>query len=143
MATLFAGSETLVRNGAQVFITVVTRSLPNAPTRTRSDASGGRSGGPHPGSCTSGNAKGTPARRASSAGQEACWPAAKMPADWTPMLLLVPRATNRANFSAIVGAVVRLAEVASRAGEEGAIGSEHAANASDAPRMAREGIRLM
>jgi hypothetical protein len=59
------------------------------------------------------------------------------------MLLLVPRATNRANISAIVGAVVRFAEVASRADDVGATGSEHAANGSDAPSMASDAIRLM
>jgi hypothetical protein len=59
------------------------------------------------------------------------------------MLLLVPSATNRANISAIVGRLVRLAEVASREGDGGATGSEHAATASDAPRNASDAIRLI
>ena len=141
MATLFAGNVTPVRSGEHVFITVVTRLLPKAPTRTRSDASGGRSGGPQPGSCTSGNENGTPARRPTSAGQAACCPDAKMPADCTPMLLLVPSATNRANTCGIVRGVVTLADP--RAVEGGATGSAHATNANDVPRTAREAILLM
>src|SRR3954469_12909115 len=140
MATLFAGSAMPVRSGAQVFITVVTRLLPNAPTRARSDASGGRRGGPHPGSCTSGNEKGTPARRAPSAGQAACCPAAKMPADCTPMLLLVPSATNRANTCGSVRGVVTPSDSEVDRGEEG---SAHAATASDVPRTTRETNLLM
>src|SRR5690349_3543581 len=136
IATLFAGSVRPERNGAQVFITVVTRSLPNPPTRARSDASGGTSGGPHPGSCTSGNENGMPARRATSAGQAACWPAAKIPADCTPMLLLVPSATNRANTCGIVSGVVALGDPGAAA--RGATGSAHAANANDVPRTTRE-----
>src|SRR5690349_151109 len=141
MATLFAGSAMPVRSGAHVFITVVTRLLPNAPTRARSDASGGRSGGPHPGSCTSGSENGTPARRATSAGHAACCPAAKMPAACTPILLLVPRATNRANTCGIVRGVMTLADPG--AAERGATGSAHAANASDVPRTMTETVLLM
>jgi len=60
------------------------------------------------------------------------------------MLLLVPRATNRANTSDIVGGLlVRLVAVASRVGDGGASGSEHAATASDAPRTATDAIRLI
>jgi hypothetical protein len=57
------------------------------------------------------------------------------------MLLLVPRATNRANTCGIVRGVVTLADP--RAIEGGATGSAHATNANDVPRTTREGILLM
>ena len=50
----------------------------------------------------SGRANCALAREASCAGQAAFCPAEKIPADWTPMLLLVPSATYRANVFAAV-----------------------------------------
>src|SRR6185436_9364457 len=125
MATLFAGSVTPACSGAQVVMTVVTRSLPNAPTRTASAASGGRSGGPQPGSRTSGNEKGDPTRAASCAGHAARWPEAKIPADCTPILLLVPSATYRAKMVCAVGAALKSGRARDLSDRLGDTGSPH------------------
>src|SRR5437867_4444415 len=138
MATLFAGRVTPACSGAQVFMTVVTRSLPNAPTSTASAASGGSSGGPHPGSCTSGSENCAPTWAASCAGHAALCPAAKMPADCTPMLLLVPRATYRWKTSAAVGGKSSRDGAGMPGARRGESGSVQAVNANAAPMSARE-----
>jgi hypothetical protein len=131
IATLLVGSMMPRASGAQVLLTSFTKPWPSAPTATRSFASGGESGGPHPGSCTSGIENATRTLLASCAGHAARCPARKMPPDWTPMLLLVPSATKRSNSSAALS-LAALSSAALDAGA-GAAGSEHAAMAHSSP----------
>src|SRR5687768_9268988 len=92
----------------------------------------------------SGSENGTPTRRASSAGHAARWPAAKIPADCTPWLLLVPSATNRAKSArALTGATLAagpgdVPNGGAALEDGGAVGSAHATTTSSAPRGVRE-----
>src|SRR5215207_2446317 len=136
IATLLVGGTIPDISGMQVVITAFTRSsptpkAPNAATSAMFAASGGISGGLHPGSCTRGSENATPARAASWAGQAARCAAAEIPADWTPWLLLVPSATYRAKAS---GAVIRRGPLSGESGGGGAAISVQAARARVAPR---------